>query len=480
MEAFKVPRESQNVVIVGAGVAGLSAAIAAAEAGAKTIILEKRAEVKDSNTHRSGGNIAVAPEKELDPNARRLTPEERATEALELTGGNVDAELIKTWELNILDTIDWLGKIGLKWEEKPSVYAPPGRAKRVEGWGPGLNRQLLSIAEGMGCRILFNTKANKLLTGATGQIKGIRAQTKAGLRDFQAKAVVLATAGFQANQEMLLKYFGPGFTYNTRLTGSTCATGDGHIMAQEVGAKLVNMDQFHTRNIDRLWVTGSTGGRGPFRHLWGIIHYCLLINKLGKRFIDETSQSDWMACSIMRQPGAEAAIVFDEHIKNMHPDEVDGYKPQEMVVTAPTIEELATKVQIPESELVRTIKEFNDAVANGQAVGIDVPKKDCARRIETPPFYAVYPVWAGLNSTLGGPKITPRAEVVDRDNAPIPNLYAAGEMIGGFFFGRYLTTEGGATYYRGNYQATCSSLSTCVVFGRIAGINAALPKRLNI
>ncbi len=93
---------------------------------------------------------------------------------------------------------------------------------------------------------------------------------------------------------------------------------------------------------------------------------------------------------------------------------------------------------------------------------------------------------AGLTAAIAaaeaGAKITvleKRAEVKDRDNVPIPNLYAAGEMIGGFFFGRYLTTEGGAAYYRGNYHATCGSLSACVVFGRIAGSNAAKARSAN-
>ncbi len=475
MEQEQKLHESQDVVVVGAGVGGLTAAIAAAEAGAKTIVLDKNADIKSTNTYRAGGNISVAPEKELNPNAPRPTPEERAAEALGLTGGNVDVELIKTWHQNILTTVSWLEKTGLKWTPKPSIHAPPGRSKQVEGGGPGLNRQLLHIAEKMSCQVLFNTKVTKLLTNTKGWVAGVKTQTGQGLKDFESKSVVLATAGFQANQEMLLKYFGPEFTYKVKLTGSTCATGDGHIMAQEVGAKLVNMDQFHPRCMDGSWVPGSSGMPGPHRALWGIVHYAIFINKLGKRFMDETSGSDNVACSIMRQPGAEVAFVFDQKIKATRPDEVDGYRPG-IIMTASTIEELATKIEVPYPELKKTISEFNSAVIDGKALNLDVPKKACAWKIETPPFYAVYPVWSGLNCTLGGPKITPQAQVVDRDDIPIPGLYAAGEMIGGFFFGRYITTNGGATFYQGNHGPTTSSISAWIVFSRLAGINAAKSK----
>lgn len=464
--------------MVGAGAAGLTAAIAAAEAGAKVGVLEKAPDIQDTNTSRSGGGISIIKERELDPNARRLSAEEKAEEAVRLTDGGCDPSLIKTWRKSIDATIQWLTKAGLKWGKPVSSGIPESQGRVALGAGAGLNKQLLSIAEKKGCEILFNCRAEGLLTDSMGRISGVRTRTVEGIKGHNAAAVVLATGGFQANQELLLRYFGPefgaSFAYDVRLTGSPFSTGDGLLMAQAVGAKLVNLDKCHGRNIDHRWVPGSTCMPGPYRDLqYPIVHHAIWVNKLGRRFMDEVSISDSAASSILKQPGQTVAYIFDENIKNLRPNLVEGFRPPEALIKAGTLEEIAARISIPYQALKATIEEYNDAVGKGKAAYLVVPKSGYAVKIENPPFYAVYPVWFGLNCTLGGPKITGQAQVVDRDDIPIPGLFAAGEMIGGFFSGRYLTTMGGATYYRGNYQVTTASLSTCIVFGRIAGTNAA-------
>ncbi|MBI4186246.1 MAG: FAD-dependent oxidoreductase [Chloroflexi bacterium] len=471
----QIPEEKQDVIVVGAGCAGLVAAIAAAEAGATTTVLEKATDISDTNTSRSGGGFDIAMEREVNPDARRLSIEEKVRQAIEITGGHCSPELVSTCVQNIDSTIEWLKKMGMKLARR----GIPGYADSLQPWllargaGSGANKQLLSIAIKKNCRILFNSRAEKLLTDPAGRITGIRARTADGIKDFAAKAVILATGGFQANQEMLHKYIGADFAYDIRLTGSPFSTGDGHLMAQKVGAKLINMDQIHPRNIDKSWVPGSTGMQGPLRELQVLAHYCIFVNKLGRRFMDEVDTSDIVANSILKQPGQAISIIFDERIRMIEPGEVANYKPEGIIMKAASIEELATIIDAPYDELGKTIAEFNSTVKDGKALSLDVPKRDLAMKIETPPFYAIYPVYCGLNCTMGGPEINPDAQVLDRDDIPIPGLYAAGEMAGGMFFGRYHTTEGGATFYKGNYQVTTCMLTFSAVYGRIAGTNAA-------
>lgn len=473
-DLFKIAEETQDVVVVGAGAAGLSAAISAAEKGARVSVLEKAADLKRTNTSRSGGFISIAMERELDSHAKRLSPKAKMEEAMAITGGRIDPDLVLAWAENVDDTVEWLEKIGIKWTPSP-IGIPREAGVATLGAGAGLNKLLLSAARERGVKVYFQTKALRLHTSSSGEVNGVLARSPEGSPMlFLANATVLATAGFQANQEMLLKYFGPSFTYNVRLTGSPVSTGDGILMAQEAGAQLMNMDQFHSRNIDDSWVPGSSGMWGPVRELQTLCHYGIFVNSLGKRFMDEADTSDIIAASIIRQPEGWISILWDEKIKELVPAEVQNYRPPEMVIRSMTIEELADKIRVPSDVLEETLSEFNRAADGDKASKLDIPKRAFARRIENPPYYAVSPVRCGLNCTLGGVKINSKAQVIDRDNRPIPGLFASGEMIGGFFFGRYFQTRQGATYYKGNYQVTAASLSVCIVFGRIAGGNSVL------
>lgn len=460
----KIAESFQDVVILGAGTAGLTAAIAARESGVKVTILEKAPDIKRTNTSRSGGWIT----RDL-PDSN----EEIIKKSVELSAGRCDVELVRILTENRDETSRWLEKVGLKFAKVPMHNIPRGGTKQVLGAGAGLNKQLLALAENRGAKIIFSTKGVKLLVNNANEVIGVRALDSHGLRDYMAKSVILATSGFQANQEMLMKYFGPEFAYGARLTGSPYSAGDGHIMAQEVGAKLINMDQSHCRTVDKSWVPRSSGMWGPVRMLQAISHYCIYVNKLGKRFMDEADTSDTVSCGILKQPDAEIAFIFDENIKQIKPEEVENYRPPGIITKADTIEGLANMIGFPCETLIKTIDEYNASIKKGKALGLDVPKRDFVRRIERPPFYAIYPVWAGLNCTWGGAKVTGEMQIVDRDDAPIPGLYASGEMVGGIFVGKYYHTRGGATYYKSNYQITMGGLAVAVITGRLAGYSAA-------
>ncbi|MBI4318726.1 MAG: FAD-dependent oxidoreductase [Chloroflexi bacterium] len=466
-----------DVVLVGAGAAGLTAALAARAAGASSIVLEKAPDISDTNTSRAGGAVAIAYEQERYPDAPRLSADEKVEEAMRFTEGRVDSELIRAWRDNVDGMLKWLTNEGMKWGKPPPAI--PAHNKRVAlGYGAGLNKQLLDMARKKGCEVLFNSRAEKLLVDDAGKVCGVRARTAEGLRELRSGAVVLATGGFQANQEMLLKYFGPqfgpDFAYKIRLTGSPFSMGDGLLMAQEQGAKLVNLDKCHVRNIDKTWVPGSPCLVGPYRELqYPLVHYAIWVNKEGRRYMDEGTTSDSAANSVLVQPGQEVAYIIDEKIKSLKPELVEKFTTPEVLFTTDSVEGISRHIGVDIEVLRHTIDEYNEAVRMGRAIQLGVPKKDFLMPIDTPPYYVVYPVWPGLNCTLGGPKINAKAQVMDRDDVPIPGLFACGEMIGGFFSGRYYTTPAGTRYYKGNYQVTCSMLTTCLTFARIAGQNAA-------
>ena len=476
-----IPKEEWDVVVVGAGVAGLAAAVSALDLGAKTLVLEKAPNLKNTNTYRAGGFVMFERGIEARTSMSLTAPvEEKIEEAIKASEGKCDPQVIRLlWE-NMDGSMSWLTQHGFAWwgegTGKATVTIPTGRALQSMGAGAGFNNQLREITEEMGGKIVFGVKVKGLLLNAKGRVVGVRTLTPEGLIDYGARGgVVLATSGFQGNQEMLIKYMGANIAYGFRLTGSPYSTGEGHLMAQQVGAKLSFMDQFETRTVDKTWRPGSPGQVGPIRALGGIYFSCVFVNKLGKRFMDESLAShDEIAGSIVVQPDSVATFVFDENVRMIAPDEVARYERTRpgIIIRADTIEELATKIATPPGQLRQTIDEYNKAIDNGTAASLDVPKSGYQVKIETPPFCAVYPVWCGLNATVGGPLVNSKALVLDQEGDPIPGLYAAGEMVGGSFYAKYITTPGGAIYRKSAVEYVPWGIAMGVILGRIAGANA--------
>ena len=344
----------------------------------------------------------------------------------------------------------------------------PYEGRFVKGSGPGLWSFLYGVAKGRGVNILFETKAVKLLSDDIGVITGVRARTAEEVIDFRANTVVVATGGFEGNQEMMIKYVGPEITYGTVLTGCPTNTGDGHLMALAAGAQLINMNVCHIRTTDKFWDIG------PTRELRHIYHTGIFINRDCKRFVDEgAADSDTIANATVCQPGHTAALIFDDKARKKYPEEYETYPGREETIkVAQTIGELAEKIEVSPDSLKNLIEEFNRAVSEGKAAGLTIPKTDKAFKIDTPPFYGFYPVIPGLNHPLGGLKINTKAQVLDGDNKPITGLYAAGSIVN-WSFGRTYNM-GEVRSYVGSYQAGNSSgLATALVFGRIAGRSAA-------
>jgi succinate dehydrogenase/fumarate reductase flavoprotein subunit len=481
-------RTKQDIVVVGAGMAGLVAAIEAATTGAKVTVLDKlepalgpsvRAIIPGgigNDTARSGGGglARFSPETLLPKlhghsthggdyiKSDTVTTEEIIEKLLsrhmEMSWGKVDPIVTKTYLERVFNDCKWF---------RDSLGAPY-KGRGIRGRGPGLIAFMYKAAEARGINIIFKTKAIKLLTDNKGTVTGVRVRSSKGVTDLQAKAVILATGSFQGNQEMMLKYVGPEITYGTVLTGCSSNTGDGHLMAVDIGAQMVNLTVCHVRTTDKFL------GIGPSRHLLNIYPMGIFINRHCKRFLDEgTADSDMIGNAIILQPVHKAALIFDEKARAKYPSEYQTYpKKEEVIKVAGTIEELATKIEVSPEELKKGIEEFNDAVKDGKALELSVPKTEEAYKIDTPPFYGFYPVLPGLNHPLGGVRINTKAQVLDRDGDPIPGLYAAGSILN-WCFGKPYEVAGVKTYI-GSYHAGASSgLATALVFGRIAGKSAS-------
>jgi len=267
---------------------------------------------------------------------------------------------------------------------------------------------------------------------------------------------------------MMLKYVGPDITYLPLMTGSADNTGDGHMMAAELGAQLINLSVCHIRTTDRLL------GTGPSRHLANLYHLGIYLNRYCQRFIDEgIADSDTIANAIVYQPGNEAALIFDDKARAKYPEEFDTYPhKEETIQVAESLDDLAVKIKVSPDALKKTIAEFNAHARDGKALDLSVPKTVNAVTIDTPPYYGFYPVWPGLNHPLGGLKMNTRTQVLNLENEPIAGLYAAGSIVN-WAFGKPYDIAGVKTF-KGSYHAGSSSgLATALVFGRMAGKYAA-------
>ena len=290
-----------------------------------------------------------------------------------------------------------------------------------------------------------------------------------GFREVDTNTVVLACGGFESNTEMRTRYLGPGWEL-AKVRGTQFNTGDGIQMALDIGAQSyghwsgchavawdMNAPAFGDRNIADLFQKHSY----PFG---------LIVNVEGKRFVDEGADLRNYTYAkygkeILAQPQRVAFQLFDQKTKHLLRDEY--FIPQASVVEANTIEALADGLGIDVATMTQTIAEYNAAVQPGEynptaldgkhTEGIEPPKSNWALTLDAPPYMG-YAVTCGLTFTFGGLKINAQAQVIDTEDAPIPGLYAAGELTGGLFYNNY---PGG------------SGLMAGAVFGRIAGAQAA-------
>lgn len=485
-----------DVIVVGAGNAGLVAALSAHEAGARVLVLEAAPEAERGGNSRFSGSIFRAVHDGLDAIKSVLAdPEEEVLSKvacapytrerfiddwMSTSEGRPPRELVETVVDRSFETLQWMRDRGVEWEVTASklfdpekldrVYdLPPGGAIRSRHEGVGLVARLFEAVERAGIAIWYDAPAADLLVeGAT--VLGVRIRRRDRFEDVRG-TVVLASGGFEANPEMRLRYIGTGWDL-VRVRGTRFNQGTMLTKALEAGAQAAGhwggchaspQDAAHPP-VGDLRMTDKLS-RYSFP-------YSLLVNSTGHRFVDEGEDQVWLTYAktggaILRQKGGVAYQIFDQKTAHLLEPRYSTGKP----VVADSLEELATALGLPANNLVSTVSAFNKAVASDAGVRFDPltldglaahpdgqpAKSNWAQALDAAPFIA-YPVTCGITFTYGGLKIDTNARVLDVTGQPMPGLYATGEIAGDFFHYNYAAGTG---------------LMRGAVFGRIAGTNAA-------
>jgi tricarballylate dehydrogenase len=484
---------SRRVIVLGAGNAGLCAALAAREQGAEVTVLEAAPPAEHGgNSAFTAGAMRVVysgaddlaglmPDLTADDFARTdFGSYSRAAfldDMARVTEYRCDPELTDVLVTQSMPTLRWMRGQGVRFAPSygRQAFQVSGRftfwgglAVEAHGGGPGLVGALLARAGRTGVDVRHEHRG-VALTQAGGRVSGVVARHGGQAVTLPADAVVLASGGFEANAEWRTRYLGPGWDL-ARVRGTRFNTGGGIAMALDLGAMpFGNWSGCHAVSWDRnapLFGNRAVGD-GYQKHSYP---FGIMVNAAGRRFVDEGADFRNYTYAkygreVLAQPGQFAWQVFDAKAEGLLRDE---YRIREVSkVTGSTLEELAAKMGGTDpAGFLRTVREYNQAVdqsvpfspnvKDGRRADLPVPKSNWAALLDTPP-YAAYEVTCGITFTFGGLRITPGAAVVDVGGQVIPGLYACGELVGGLFYFNY---PGG------------TGLTSGAVFGRIAGTAA--------
>ena len=486
-----------DVVVVGAGGAGMTAAITAAGEGKSVVILESQSMVGGNSVRATGGMNAgktvyqdenefgesAGVEKTLKTAAEKYADNETITalaktvseqwaayqanptgyfdsvELMELDtmiGGKGinDPALVETLCENSADAIDWLDEHGITLHNVSSfggasvkrIHRPVNAEGKTVSVGSYMIPLLQENCEKAGVKMMLDTTATEILTDANGAAVGVKATGASGETvTVNAKAVVLATGGFGANLDMVVKYKPELKGFMT--TNAPGIQGQGIEMAQAIGAATVDMDQIQIHptveaNTAAL-ITEGLRGDGA-----------ILINEEGKRFIDEVGTRDVVSAAEIAQTGSYSWLVVDQAMVDAS-SVIQGYIKKGYTVTGETYEELGKAMGVDAAAFAETMDKWNGYVEAKNDP--DFGRTSFANPLNTAPYYAVK-VTAGVHHTMGGLKINANTEVLNEKGEVIPGLFAAGEVTGGVH---------GANRLGGN------AVADFTVFGRIAGAAAS-------
>ena len=486
-----------DVVVIGAGGAGMTAAMTAADAGQKVVILESQAMVGGNSARATGGmnaaktvyqdenefDQAAGVEKTLATAAEKYADNETITalaktvseqwaayqanptgyfdsvELMELdtmVGGKGinDPELVKTLCEGTADAIDWLDENGITLHNVSSfggasvkrIHRPVNEEGKVVSVGAYMIPLLQENCEKRGIDIVLNTTVDTILTDANGAAVGVSGTDKDGNTVVvNAKSVILATGGFGANLDMVTQYKPELAGFMT--TNAAGAQGQGIEMATAIGAGTVDMDQIQIHptveaNTAAL-ITEGLRGDGA-----------ILVNANGERFIDEVGTRDVVSAAEIAQPGSYSWLIVDQAMADAS-SVIQGYIKKGYTKTGATYEELAKELDVDPAAFANTMETWTSYVEAKNDP--DFGRTSFANPLNNGPYYAIK-VTAGVHHTMGGVTINSATEVLKEDGTVIPGLFAAGEVTGGVH---------GANRLGG------TAVADFVVFGRIAGESAA-------
>lgn len=445
----KARKERADIVIIGAGATGFTAAITAHDLGAKVVLLEKQP-FTGGNSMLSAGGMNAAGTKLQAAKGVKDSPDLMFAETMKGGKNIADPALVHILADGSAASYDWLVSVGADLSDLGRLAgASVPRAHRPSG-GAAIGAHIIQVlrknAADRKIDVRVNSTAKQVLEDKAGKVTGVVVQGKYGKPyTITAKAVIIAAGGFSANPERVARYR-PEYKGMTT-SNQPGATGDGIDIGNQAGAELVDMKEIQIHPTvaagSRILITEAVRGNGA-----------ILVNHEGKRFVNELTTRDAASAAILAQKGKTAYLILDETIRKSL-KQIEGYFHLDLVKQGATIEELAMVINVPAAALKETVATYNKAVeAKSDA---EFKRPDMPRALLTPKFYAIQ-VAPGIHYTMGGVKINGETMVIDKKGAPIKGLYAAGEVTGGTH---------GANRLGGN------SISQTITFGRIAGKNAA-------
>jgi tricarballylate dehydrogenase len=477
-----------DVLVIGSGIAGLSAAVAAAETGAKVAVLERSApEEFGGNTRWTESYFRMKNEQEvsddfeellvtnaghhIDPNVITAMAQDYSQwPGYVKAHGMPDPELVSTLSNQAGPTVQWLKRWGVRFAALPTYFVTAAAPRLMPvGGGLALIEALQSQARRLSVALYFETTAHQLTRRDSQGFLQVGVVSQDGHSHLMvARSVVIASGGFQGNPEMMAHYIGPTSRYIRPVArGGYYNKGEGIRLALALGAAPAgDFSSFHAEPLDP---------RSPLPEALVMnFPYGILINRQGKRFVDEAPgpidvNYDHISRAIKDQPDGICWVVFDQSIADV-PNWRRSIRTDQPPMQAESIAELAALMEVDQPGLQQTVAEYNASCSGGEfkplsidglaTQGLEQRKSNWARPISRGPFMA-YPIIAGICFTYGGIKTNSSAQVIDSDGRTVPGLYAAGEATGLY----YQVYTGATSVLRG------------AVFGKIAGEDASKQAR---
>lgn len=473
-----------DVVVAGCGIAGLSAAVSAAEKGARVAVLERAPiEERGGNTRYTDAYLRMKSDTEvtddfethlaengggyLDPElVKHTTGAYEQWPAIVKTLSFADPELIAAFANGCGPTVQWLKTFGVKFDFLPTQFLTKSQPRLLPiGGGLALLEALAAAAEKLGVKVFYETTATALLQSEQGAVTGLIARDKHGHPQHVMGKVILGCGGFEGNAEMQTRYIGPRAVYLRPVArGGYYNKGEGIRMALDIGAASCgDFGSYHAEPIDP-----RSGKPEPSVF---IFPYGILVNQEGQRFTDEAPGTvdavyESITRKIFNQTNGIAYAILDQKIHDV-PNYQLGLRSDAPPISGATLAELAGKLGTPVDTLEQTVKTYNATCVSGTFKPLELdhlatrrltpPKSNWSRPLDKAPYWA-WPIISSNVLTFGGLKVNTRAQVLNQDGSPIKGLYAAGEVVG-----LYYKTYTGAT-----------SVLKGAVFGRIAGVDAAV------
>ncbi len=447
-ETEKAEDISTDIVIVGAGGAGLSAAIEATNEGAKVIVVEKNA-FMGGNTNYATAGMNAAYTKYQEEKGIKDSPELFFEDTMKGGHEKNNPELVKVLTGESAETVYWLESLGAKLSEIGATGGQSADRTHKAPEGMPIGTHLMGVftkqVEDLGVEVRLNTKAVDILS-EDNKATGVKVENKDGnTYNINAKAVIIATGGFGANAELVTKYKPELEGFGS--TNQPGATGDALVIVEKLDVALVDVKEIQTHptvvpKINEL-ITEGVRGDGA-----------ILVNREGKRFVNELETRDTVSKAILSQEGKTAFLVFDQQVVDKT-SAIKKYKDAGLLKEATTLKELGEKLKIDGKGLEEAVNTYNEYFKKKEDT--EFGRRTLPVELMKAPFYGVE-IAPAIHHTMGGLKINNKAEVINNSGSTVEGLYAAGEVTGGVHGGNRI---GG------------NAVTDITVFGKIAGKNAA-------